>query len=93
MSNADHAPSVTTLQYNSDGLPSLVQDPMGHQEMVTYNAQSAGSGNLVITVTHVADSSVRSLTLDPMGRIIKAVDENGVITASPRSLPPRPRRR
>ena len=39
---------------------------MGHQEMVTYNAQATGSGNLVITITHAGDGSVRSLTLDPM---------------------------
>jgi hypothetical protein len=51
MSDADHDASVTVLSYNADGLPSLVQDPMGHQVAIGYNAQSVGSGNLVITLT------------------------------------------
>ena len=41
--------SVTVLNYSSDGLPSLVQDPMGHQVTIGYNAQSPGSANLVVT--------------------------------------------
>lgn len=52
---ADQAPSTTALQYNNDGMPTLVTDPMGHQVLIDYNAQAPGSANLVVTRTTRCD--------------------------------------
>ncbi len=78
----DYNPSITTLMYNADGLPSLVQDPMGHQVAIGYNAQSASSGNLVISLTLQTGAPLysRLITIDPRGRVIMDQDEAGVVT-------------
>src|SRR5207247_315077 len=83
MSDADHDASVTVLSYNADGLPSLVQDPMGHQVAIGYDAQSPGSGNLVITLTLQTGAPFypRKITIDPRGRVIADQDEAMVVTA------------
>jgi YD repeat-containing protein len=75
----DRLESTTTLQYTTDGLPSLVQDPLGHQVGISYNASATNTANLVITTTY-NDSTTRTVTLDPMGRVLEAVDERGVKT-------------
>ncbi len=75
----DRAPSVTVLAYNSDQLPSLAQDALGHQVGIGYNAAAPGSANLVITLTF-ADTSTRQVTIDPMGRILESKDERGIRT-------------
>ncbi|MES4791865.1 MAG: hypothetical protein C4321_01725, partial [Chloroflexota bacterium] len=76
----DYPASVTILHYNTENLPDIVTDPLGHQVQVSYNAEAVNSPNLVITLTFPADSSTRKITLDGAGRIIKAQDERGVVT-------------
>jgi RHS repeat-associated protein len=77
--HVDRPASVTVLGYNTDGLPNLVQDPLGHQVTISYNALAVNSPNLVVTLTY-GDASTRQITLDPVGRTLEAKDEKGVRT-------------
>lgn len=77
--NPDQNPSVSTLQYNADGLPSLVTDPLGRQVQVTYNG--IGAGLLEVTTSQVGvANSTRKLVVDRGGRVVKVTDANGVET-------------
>jgi RHS repeat-associated protein len=75
----DRPASTTVLQYNSDGLPSLIRDALNHDVTISYYAASAGSPNLVVK-SSFGDGSYRTVTLDGMGRAIEAVDELGFAT-------------
>jgi YD repeat-containing protein len=81
---ADAGSSVAVLAYGSDGLPSLVQDPLGHMVSVGYAAEATNSPNLVITLTFQISAApftaTRQVTLDGLGRLIKAVDERNIVT-------------
>ena len=77
--NPDQNPSVGTLQYNADGMPSLITDPLGRQVQVTYNG--IGAGQLEITTSQVGvPDSARTLVLDRGGHVVKVTDANGVET-------------
>jgi YD repeat-containing protein len=75
----DRPGSVVSTAYNGDGLPSQVTDAEGHAVGISYNAQAAGSANLVITHTY-GDGSTRQAIVDPMGAVLEAKDERGVRT-------------
>lgn len=77
--NPDQNPSVGTVQYHADGMPSLLTDPLGRQVQVTYNG--IGGGQLEVTTAQVgAPDSARKLVLDRGGHVVRVTDANGVET-------------
>jgi YD repeat-containing protein len=78
----DRAASVTTLDYGTDELPSVLTDALGRQVQVTYNAATAiNTSSLEVTYTRPADGSTRKVVLDAAGRPIRLTDEAGVTTS------------
>ena len=73
----DRAASVSSVQY-TEGLPTLITDPLGHQVSIAYNALSASL--LQIVTTRLSDGAVTKAELDAAGRPTKLTDQTGVIT-------------
>jgi YD repeat-containing protein len=85
MNDPDYQPSTSLTLFNADNLPSQVRDPLypsnpsGHYVSIGYAPDSVNSANLVVTHTY-PDSTTDSATIDPLGRTLKSVDQNGVVT-------------
>lgn len=77
-SPADQASAVTTIEYDADGMPARILDPLGREVILTYNADAFGSSLLVVTARRTSDGATSFSTYDAAGRLVRSVDTNGI---------------
>ncbi len=75
---ADRMPSVSYIEYNSDGLPWRFTDPIGRQSSLLYSGQ--GNSCLAVIARRPGSTVDTVVRLDPAGRPYDITDEAGVKT-------------
>jgi RHS repeat-associated protein len=72
----DRAPSMTTLEYNADGLPRAMVDPLGRRVEIAYRGLPAS--RLEVITWRIVDGASTTMLLDADGNVLSASGVDGI---------------